>query len=304
MKGIFASIAAAAFCAVAAFAASRTPHNVDDYSPGDYPDMASRAKNTLAHSYLPNRMFEKIAAKKTAFGGYVSLADPEICEAAGLSGLDFVWIDMEHSPLTVKDIRLMQIALNGTGCASLVRVRCEDINHVKPSLDVGVDGLIFPQISGVAAARRAVEACRYPQAGGKRGICVSRQSGYGKTPLYDYLKKSETWPLIVIELEDEAAIREVDAILELPDVDAIMVGPSDLACSMGGLRQQQTPSVQDLVAEVARKTNAAGKLFFALGGLGRAKELNAGLCCGPGDIGSIVGTWKQFLKEANEVFTK
>ena len=85
---------------------------------------------------------------------------------------------------------------------------------------------------------KAVEACRYPQAGGRRGICVGRQNGYGKTPLADYLKRSETWPMIVIELEDEKGIADLDRILALKDVDAVMVGPSDLACSMGGLYLQ------------------------------------------------------------------
>ena len=265
-----------------------------DYEPGAYANVRERAANTLKYAHSPNRMFEKIAAGKMSVGGYVGSRDPQVCEMAGMSGLDFVWIDMEHRPMTVADILLMQMALEGTGCASLVRVRCEDFNHVKPILDVGIDGVIFPQISGYEAAVKAVEACRYPQAGGKRGICVGRQNGYGKTPLADYLKRSETWPMIVIELEDEKGVADLDRILALKDVDAIMVGPSDLACSMGGLYLQRSERVQGLVDLVAEKTRKAGKLFFSLGSFEKAKARGSAFYCGDGNDAA---SWRKMYAE-------
>lgn len=259
------------------------PPGVSDYVPGVYANVREKARNTLKYAYSPNRMFEKIAAGKMAVGGYVGALDPQVCEMAGFAGLDFVWIDMEHRPMTVKDLLYMQMALEGTGCASLIRVRCEDFNHVKPILDIGVDGIIFPQISSYEAAVKAVEACRYPQAGGKRGICVGRQSGYGKLSLGDYLKRSETWPLIVIELEDQAGIAALDKILTLKDVDAIMVGPSDLACSMGALALQGSDKVQKMVDDVAARTRKAGKLFFSLGSLAKARARGSAFYCGDGN---------------------
>ena len=255
---------------------------VRDYEPGTYANVREKARNTLKYAYSPNRMFEKIASGKMSVGGYIGSLDPQLCEMAGFAGLDFVWIDMEHRPMTVKDILFMQMALEGTGCASLVRVRCEDFNHVKPILDIGIDGVIFPQISSYAAAVKAVEACRYPQAGGKRGICVDRQSGYGKLSLSDYLKRSETWPIIIIELEDRAGIADLDRILALKDVDAIMVGPSDLACSMGALALQGGDEVQGLVDDVAERTRKAGKLFFSLGSLDKARARGSAFYCGSG----------------------
>ena len=285
------------FCCVAASLSivSSTIGATEDYVKGQYANVREKALNTLKYAYSPNRMFEKIAAGKMSVGGYIGSLDPQLCEMAGFSGLDFVWIDMEHRPMTVKDILAMQMALEGTGCASLVRVRCEDINHVKPILDVGVDGIIFPQISSCAAAVRAVEACRYPQAGGKRGICIGRQSGYGKLSMSDYLKRSETWPIVIIELEDKKGIADLDGILALKDVDAIMVGPSDLACSMGGLYLQNTDAVQKLVDEVADKTRRAGKLFFSLGSLAKAKERGAAFYCGSG---SDAASWRKMYARA------
>ena len=270
------------FVGIGIAAAAMAGDVVRDYEPGTYANVREKARNTLKYAYSPNRMFEKIAAGEMSVGGYIGSLDPQLCEIAGFAGLDFVWIDMEHRPMTVKDVLAMQMSLEGTGCASLVRVRCEDFNHVKPILDIGIDGVIFPQISSYAAAVKAVEACRYPQAGGKRGVCIDRQSGYGKLSLRDYLKRCETWPIIIIELEDLSGIADLDRILALKDVDAIMVGPSDLACSMGALGLQIGDEVQRLVDDVAARTRRAGKLFFSLGSLDKARARGSAFYCGGG----------------------
>ena len=294
-------LAASISCACAAFAAAPCfAAGEQDYEPGRYANVREKARNTLKYAHSPNRLFEKIAAGKMAIGGYVGLRDPQVCEIAGMSGLDYVWIDMEHRPMTVSELMAMQMALEGTGCASLVRVRCEDINHVKPILDIGVDGIIFPQISSYEQAVRAVEACRYPQAGGKRGICVSRATGYGKTNLWDYLKRSETWPLIIIELEDMDGILALDRILTLEHVDAIMVGPSDLSCSLGALRKAGTPEVQGILDDVAAKTRAAGKLFFNIGGYESSVRRGSSFHGANADVGMLCGRWRADAKNGGD----
>ena len=288
-------------CAAGALLASAClASGLTDYEPGKYANMREKALNTLKYAHSPNRLFEKIAAGKMAIGGYVGLRDPQVCEIAGMSGLDYVWIDMEHRPMTVSELMSMQMALEGTGCASLIRVRCEDINHVKPILDIGVDGIIFPQISSYEQAVKAVEACRYPQAGGKRGICVSRASGYGKTSVWDYLKRSETWPLIIIEIEDMDGVRALDRILTLDHVDAVMVGPSDLSCSMGALRHAATPEVQGILDDVAAKTRAAGKLFYNIGDYESAVRRGSAFYDGDADVGMLGGGWRTCAKNAGD----
>ena len=84
-----------------------------DYEPGTYANVRERAANTLRYAHSPNRMFEKIAAGKMSVGGYIGSRDPQVCEMAGMSGLDFVWIDMEHRAMTVSDLLMMQMALEG-----------------------------------------------------------------------------------------------------------------------------------------------------------------------------------------------
>lgn len=267
-----------------------------DYEPLGLKDVKSRAANTLKYGYLPNRFFEKVRDGKMALGGYVSMTDPQVCWAAGVSGLDFIWIDMEHNAMTVKDLSNMQIALDGLGCASFVRVRSSEFNHLKPILDVGIDGVIVPQVESYEEAVRVVEACRYPQAGGKRGICVGRQAGFGRIGIWDFLRRSETWPMIVIELEDDKGVRDLDRILKLKDVDAIMIGPSDWSCSRSGLKEASSEEMKKRLDDIAARVNAAGKLFFALGDFKDAIRRRAGIFCGDGDIDRLVGGWRNMMQ--------
>lgn len=279
----------------AALVAAGVSFAEQDYVPGVYANARERAANSLKYAHAPNRMLEKLASGRTSRGGYMELGDPVVAEAAGLAGLDHVWIDAEHHPYTVRDLMLIDIALKGTGCASLVRVRCHEPEYLKQILDTGIDGVIIPMINSVEDAKAAIAACRYPQAGGRRGICVSRQSGYGKTGLWDYLKRSETAPFVCLEIEHVDALKDVDAILALDGYDAIMVGPSDLSCSMGSLRKSATPEVRAIVVDIAKKTRAAGKFFYALSESWEDAVGGADLVDGPADLGSFTGAIRAFV---------
>jgi len=267
-----------------------------DYEPGVYHNARERAANTLKYSIAPNRLAEKVAAGELARGGYMELGDPVVAEAMGLAGLDFVWIDAEHHPYTVRDLMLIDIALKGTGCASLVRVRSHDPDYLKQILDTGIDGIIVPMVNSEAEAKAVIAACRYPQAGGKRGICVTRQNGYGKQPLKDYLKRSETAPFICLEIEDKAALPEVDKILAVEGYDAILVGPSDLSCSMGGLYKARTPEVRKLIGDIGRKAREHGKLFYALDASWIKEFGFADMVDGATDLGAISSSAREFMR--------
>lgn len=272
-----------------------------DYEPGVYRNARERAANSLKYSWAPNRFLEKIVAGKLVCGGYLELGDPVVAEAAGLAGLDSVWIDAEHHPYSIRDLMLIDVALKGTGCASLVRVRSHDPEYLKQLLDIGIDGIIVPMVNSVEEAKAVITACRYPQAGGKRGVCVSRQNGYGKLSLYDYLKRSETAPFICIEFEHVDALRDVDEILALDGYDAVMVGTCDLSCSMNSLKLAGAPEQHTRVKEIARKARAAGKLFYALS-TDWLKELDgqADIVDGAADLSSFTTAIGDFIKEYNK----
>ena len=129
--------------------------------------MAQRMPN------FPNRLFDNLAAKKVSIGGIVTMSDLTVSELAGDCGLDFVWIDAEHCPHTIEGVMKHLIAIRGTGCAGLVRVRECDPMLIKPYLDLAPDGIICPMVNTPELAEAAVAACRYPKTG-IRGCGVRR----------------------------------------------------------------------------------------------------------------------------------
>ncbi len=202
----------------------------------------------------------KLAAKKVGVGLVVTLSDPAVSELAGDAGFDFTWIDAEHAPLTIQDVMGHVMAVRGTGCAPFVRVAWNQWGVIKPMLDLAPAGVIIPMVNDVEAARDAVASCKYPPAG-NRGCGVRRGVRYGRTPFGDYLKKSASEPLVIVQIEHIDALPHLDEILAVPGIDSICVGPCDLSGSMGKLNQIDDPEVSQVIDEICRKTKQAGLLL-------------------------------------------
>jgi len=126
---------------------------------------------------IENRLFDNLQKGRTSIGSIVTMSDLIVSELAGDCGMDFVWIDAEHAPHTIQDVQRHLIALRGTGCAGLVRVRAGEPMLIKPYLDIAPDGIIVPMVNTPEAAEAAVAACRYPKTG-IRGCGVRRAVRY------------------------------------------------------------------------------------------------------------------------------
>ena len=92
------------------------------------------------------KFYGKLANRTRVVGSSISTSDPMIAEALGYSGLDFLWIDMEHTPLEKAQILYQLMAVQSTGIPAFVRVPWNDFILVKPILDMGPDGIIFPNV--------------------------------------------------------------------------------------------------------------------------------------------------------------
>ena len=133
---------------------------------------------------IENRLFENLEKGRTSIGSIISMSDLIASELAGDCGMDFVWIDAEHAPHTIQDVQCHLIALRGTGCAGLVRVRACEPMLIKPYLDIAPDGIIVPMVNTPEQAEAAVAACRYPTTG-IRGCGVRRAVRYGAEDFFD-----------------------------------------------------------------------------------------------------------------------
>jgi len=205
---------------------------------------------------------EKLKEGRILTGSVTTFTDPAVTEIAAESGFDFCWIDGEHGILDRNTAMLHMMALKGTGVAPFYRVPACDHTEIKRIIDLAPAGIIVPMILTAEDAAKAVAACRYPTegnrgAGFRRGLC------YGTMPLPEYLDRARRAPLVILQIEHIEACRNIDAILAVPGVDSVLIGPYDLSFSMGKPGMFTDPEVKETIDTVCRKARAAGKILGA-----------------------------------------
>lgn len=195
-----------------------------------------------------NLLRERLNTKKYLFGGGICMGDPQISEALGMI-YDFLWIDMEHTGMSCDTVRKHLIAARASGCAAVVRIPWNDPVLAKPVLDMGPDGIVFPQVGGLADAERAVGACLYPPRG-CRGWGPIRALSYGMEDGVQFRREENDLIFPILQVENQDFIRDMDEILKLDGIGAICAGPCDLSASVGRLGDFRTPEIRELFDRV------------------------------------------------------
>ena len=197
----------------------------------------------------------RVRRRDLLVGPLVTLVDPAVAEAFALAGCDWLWLDLEHAPLGLDQLRQHVQAVAGRA-GTVVRVPWNDPVHVKGILDLGCDGVIIPQVRSVDEARQAVAAAKYPPAG-VRSVGIARAQRYGMT-LTEYVQTANDAVTVILQIEHIDAVPHVADILAVPGVDAIIIGPYDLSASMGRPGRIADPDVAAAVATIADACTRAG----------------------------------------------
>lgn len=195
-----------------------------------------------------------------ALGVHCPMTDLMFYEMAGRMGYDFVWIEGEHTDLTGPMIFNGILATQAGGAAAFVRVPSHDPALVKPILDGGADGIIFPMVNTAEQAKQVAQACRYYPLG-NRSFGPGRGMNYGMIPLNQYLEHAEKNVCCFIQIETKEAVENLDEILQVDGITACICGAMDLSLSVGKLGQMDDPEVQDLMMTMINKCKAAQKPF-------------------------------------------
>lgn len=217
-------------------------------------------------------LLERFHKGPLAVGGHVFLTDPSLSEAMACHGYDFIWIDAEHGPFDKERILSHIVAANAGGAAAIVRVVTNDAAVIKPILEMGPDGIIIPMVCSAKQARDAIAACLYPPKG-IRGFGPRRACRYGAIPTETYLAEAEASCLRIVQIEHKDAVADIDAILAVEGLDAVIIGPNDLSASIGLLGAPTHPEVLKLCATTIARCKVAGK--------------PCGVSIGPGDRQAI-----------------
>jgi 2-keto-3-deoxy-L-rhamnonate aldolase RhmA len=189
-------------------------------------------------------------------GTWLTILDPVVPELLAGSGFDLLIADGEHGPVATSDLIAMLIASRAAGVPVLYRVAANEPVRIMHALDSGAAGVVIPQVRTVQDVERAVAWCRYPPHG-LRGVAPRRASGYGRGTAA-YLAASDELVTCCVQIETWQALEALDAILSVPGVDTVLVGPNDLAASIGHIGDLDHPDVEAAIGRVADRAAAHG----------------------------------------------
>lgn len=197
----------------------------------------------------------KIRAGEFCRGAWLSIPNTAIGDSLAHAGFDFVIFEAEHSPITVDHIEAMSVLFRHTSTTPIVRVGYNDMVEIKRALDSGAEGLVIPMVNTAEEAKRAVAYAKYPPQG-VRGVAPRAAAEFGRAA--DYIRTANERVVVMPQVEHIDAVNNLDAILAVPGIEVLFVGPSDLSASMGHLGHQEHPDVQAAIDLTIKKATAAG----------------------------------------------
>lgn len=208
---------------------------------------------------MPAKRFRKCIAEKRPFiGAIVNFNSAWVVDMLGLANFDFVMMDAEHGPLNAESVEMMIRAADAADIVPLIRVPANVPHEILRYLDIGMAGVQVPHLDTTADAKAAVAAVRYPPAG-QRGLApITRAARYGvDEAVPDYVKRMNNELLCWAMVETAEAVDNIDGILAVEGIDAIVIGPGDLSASMGHGGDRNVPAVKKAVQHIVDRCRAA-----------------------------------------------
>src|SRR6516164_3481007 len=206
-----------------------------------------------------NPVRARLLAGQPVFGVTITTSSVEAAAHAANLGFHFLWVEMEHSPVTLESLRLMVLAARGLPAAVFARVPVVELWTAKRVLDQGVSGVIFPFTGTAAKAACAAAACRYPPAGNRgsgAGAAVRTWPQPGA-----YYDSADEQIMTICVVEEASALDEIDAIAATKGLDVIFIGTSDLSFSLGLRGKQNEPRLEAAVAKIVAASRRHGKVL-------------------------------------------
>ncbi|MBC2603646.1 HpcH/HpaI aldolase family protein [Puniceicoccus vermicola] len=197
--------------------------------------------------------FHQRLQSEAVLGPFSKTSDPNMIEAMGVGGMDFIILDLEHGP---NDVTTLGNLIRACECSETTAVvRCLRPDQIGQSLDLGARVVQIPHVNCAADARTAVEAARFAPSG-HRGVCrYVRAAGHSSTEKQEYFANAADITVIA-QVEGTEGLSNLDEILEVPGVDMIFVGVYDLSQSLGMTGKTESPEVLAALQTVAEKCAA------------------------------------------------
>ena len=200
----------------------------------------------------------RLRESQPVFGCTLTTTSLDLAARAATSGFHFLWLELEHSPLTLETVHNIVLATRDLPAVPFARVPVTETWTAKRVLDAGVHGVVFPFVSTPALAQQAAQACRYPPAG-RRGSGAALATASWPEP-DGYYDSADRNIMVVAVLEEASALTHVDEIAATPGIDVIFVGTGDLSFSLGLRGDQQHARVEEAARTVRAAAERHGKV--------------------------------------------
>ena len=214
-------------------------------------------------------MKDRIHNTKDLLGGYLCvIPSAVVTQALAAAGADWLVIDQEHAPTGMENLHAMIAATAGTDCSPWVRVVKRDEAYVKPALDAGAEGIMFPLVRTAEEAAECVALTRYPPRGRRGWGPFIAHSRWG-VELHEYLPKRGFETVCGLLIETRAAVDNIEDICKVEGIDYMIVATFDLSTELGVPGKFDAPILLDAVKHVEQAVLNAG---IALGASALTRE--------------------------------
>lgn len=204
---------------------------------------------------LFNTVKQKLAEGKQVVGGTIYTSDPDIYCAMANSGFDFMWIEMQHSPLTYDQVAKMIWACRDAPAIPFIRVPTATEGDLQKATDIGALGIVVPMVDSIQEAEDGVTYAKYPP----RGKRSQGGGQYGRLWGPGYRARANDNIMVVVMIESPAGVEIVDKVAAIDGIDVVFAASGDIGSFTGWARDD--PRYMALIEKIKVETLKAGKVL-------------------------------------------
>lgn len=195
---------------------------------------------------------------ETLIGCWSNLGSPITSEILGVSGFDWILIDLEHGAGSESTVIHQLQAVEHTSAAAVIRVESSQRERMSRVLDMGAVGVMCPRVNSAEQARQVAQSLQYPPQGNRGVARMVRATGFGKR-FDDYYEQADKTLLGIVQIETRQALQNLDEIAAVDGIDVLFIGPADLSMELGMYGQFERPEFQDAVKKIVDVAEKEGK---------------------------------------------